>query len=95
MPGPTNTLLIEGSFRELIDELADYIDALRKAQNADSASLKEEVAPLLEKVTQAEESESEDREDEVESAKDAVLQVVIKSSSVLNSAPEKGKRLKW
>ena len=65
MPGPTNTLLIEGTFRELTDELSDYIDGPRKAQNAGSPSLKEEVAPLLEKVTQAEEKESEDKEDEV------------------------------
>ncbi|KAL9081053.1 MAG: hypothetical protein Q9159_007444 [Coniocarpon cinnabarinum] len=89
MPGPTNTLLIEGSFRELVDELADYVDGLRKAQNADSPSLKEEVAPLLDRVVQTEENECEDREEEIETAKDAVLKVIVKTSGTLNTAPER------
>lgn len=91
MPGPTNTLLIEGSFRELVEELADFVDGLRKAQNPESAkSLKEEIAPLLDKVTQTEEKESENKEEEVEESKDAVLEVVSKASSVLSTAAEKG-----
>ena len=91
MPAPANTLLIEGSFRELTDELAGYIDGLRKAQNPEStASIKEEIAPLLESVTKAEQKEDEDREDEVEKAKDAVLEVIVKASGVLSTAQEKG-----
>jgi translation initiation factor 3 subunit M len=49
MPGPTNTLLIEGSFEELADELAHYIDEIQKKQNPDSANTQAEIAPLLEK----------------------------------------------
>lgn len=48
MPGPSNTLLIEGTFEELADELAQYIDDVRKKQSDDSSTLKAEVAPLLE-----------------------------------------------
>ena len=47
MPAPTNTLLIEGSIEELSEELAAYIDGLRKSQNAEGAPLQPEVASLL------------------------------------------------
>ena len=49
MPGPANTLLIEGSFEELADELAHYIDEVQKKQNPDNANVQTEIAPLLEK----------------------------------------------
>ena len=49
MPGPANTLLIEGSFEELSDELAHYIDEVQKKQAIDSASTQAEITPLLEK----------------------------------------------
>ena len=48
MPGPSNTLLIEGSFEELADELAHYVDEIRKRQNGDGVSVQAEIAPLLE-----------------------------------------------
>ena len=48
MPGPSNTLLIEGSFEELSDEFAHYVEELQKKQKPDSPSLQAEVAPLLE-----------------------------------------------
>jgi len=48
MPGPTNTLLIEGTFEELAEELAQYIDDVRKKQSEDSSTIKTEVTPLLE-----------------------------------------------
>ena len=48
MPGPTNTLLIEGSFEELADELAHYIDEMRKKQSEDGATIQAEITPLLE-----------------------------------------------
>ncbi|KAK8218549.1 eukaryotic translation initiation factor 3 subunit M [Phyllosticta capitalensis] len=48
MPAPTNTLLIEGSFEELADELAQYLDALRKSQGEESSALQTEVGQLLE-----------------------------------------------
>jgi hypothetical protein len=47
MPGPVNTLLIDGSFEELSDELAHYLDD-RKRQGDDGTSLQAEIAPLLE-----------------------------------------------
>ena len=49
MPGPTNTLLIEGSFEELADELAHYLDEVKKKQNDGANSIQADVAPLLEK----------------------------------------------
>lgn len=49
MPGPTNTLLIEGSFEELADELAHYIDEVQKRQTPDNANIQAEITPLLEK----------------------------------------------
>ncbi|KAI9818218.1 MAG: hypothetical protein M1827_000843 [Pycnora praestabilis] len=46
MAGPTNTLLIEGSFDELADELAQYIDTINNSQNEDDAGLQSEIGPL-------------------------------------------------
>ncbi len=45
MPVPSNTLLIEGSFEELADELALYIDEVKK----DGSDLRSRIAPLLER----------------------------------------------
>ena len=47
MPGPKNTLLIEGSFEELTDEFAQYIDSLKKSQGDESSSIQQETADLL------------------------------------------------
>ena len=47
MPGAKTTLLIEGSFDELTDEFAQYIDSLKKSQGDDSAALQAETAELL------------------------------------------------
>ncbi|KAL9101617.1 MAG: hypothetical protein Q9163_003136 [Psora crenata] len=49
MPAPANTLLIEGTFEELADELAGYIDDIQKKHNPDAASIKTDIIPLLEK----------------------------------------------
>lgn len=73
MRGPTNTLLIEGSFEELADELAHYIHEVQKKQVPDSTNTQAEIAPLIEK-----------------GQKDEVLKKLVRSSEVLNSAPEKG-----
>ena len=48
MTGPSNTLLIEGTFEELVEELAHYLGELQKKQNPDAPNLQAEVAPLLE-----------------------------------------------
>jgi hypothetical protein len=47
MPGPTTTLLIEGSFEELADELAQYIDSLKKTQGDESSTLQAECEEVL------------------------------------------------
>lgn len=47
MAGPTNTLLIEGTFEELVDEIAVYIDNLKKAQGDENSSIQSECGPLL------------------------------------------------
>ncbi|KAL8645985.1 MAG: hypothetical protein Q9210_006402, partial [Variospora velana] len=49
MPGPSNTLLIEGSFEELADELSHYIDEVRRKQGDNNTAVQTEVTPLLEK----------------------------------------------
>ncbi|PSK43743.1 hypothetical protein B9Z65_7257 [Elsinoe australis] len=46
MPAPTNTLIVEGSFEELADELATYLDGLASAQEQ-STSVQSEIQPLL------------------------------------------------
>ena len=48
MPAPTNTLLIEGTFEELADELAHYIDEVQQKQAPDNAKTQAEITPLLE-----------------------------------------------
>ena len=75
MSGPSNTLLIEGSFEELADELAHYLDDVQKKQTPDNnnANLQSEITPLLEK-----------------GQKDDALKKLVTASDVLNSAPEKG-----
>ncbi|KAJ5558475.1 hypothetical protein N7461_002447 [Penicillium sp. DV-2018c] len=80
MPAPTNTLLIEGSFTELADEFAQYIDALRK-----EGSLQTEIAPLLEPLRQQEQSNGEADLKQ----RDEVLKKLVSSATALNSAPEK------
>ena len=47
MAVPTNTLLIEGPFEELADELAQYIDSLKKSQGDESSAIQSETAELL------------------------------------------------
>ena len=74
MSGPSNTLLIEGSFEELADEFAHYLDEVQKKQTPDNnANVQSEITPLLEK-----------------GQKDEVLKKLVTASDVLNSAPEKG-----
>lgn len=92
MPGPTNTLLIEGSFTELVEELASYIDNIRKNTEAGGA-LQSDVAPLLEKLREQEQSEEEltdAQEEQILKQRDEVLKKVVLAATALNAAPEKG-----
>lgn len=47
MPGSANTLLIEGSFEELSDELAHYIDEVKKKQGDEGTGIQAEITSLL------------------------------------------------
>jgi len=53
MPGTINTLLIDGSFEELAEELAAYVDDLKK-KSGNASSLQSDVAPLLQQQKQQE-----------------------------------------
>jgi translation initiation factor 3 subunit M len=90
MPGPSNTLLIEGSFSELAEELSQYIDTVSKAE--DDAGLQSEVEPLLATIREAEQSQDPESIDsaKIQSARDDLLKKIVIKASVLNSAPEKG-----
>jgi translation initiation factor 3 subunit M len=48
MPGPSTTLLIEGTFEELADELAQYIDNLKNSHSEGGSNVQKEVAEELE-----------------------------------------------
>ncbi|KAF2263608.1 PCI-domain-containing protein [Lojkania enalia] len=47
MPAPVNTLLIEGTFEELTDELAQYLDNLKNSQGEESSNIQAETTQLL------------------------------------------------
>jgi translation initiation factor 3 subunit M len=42
-----NTLLIEGTFEELVDELASYVDNLKKAQGDEGSDVQGDCAKLV------------------------------------------------
>lgn len=90
MPGPRSTLQVEGTFKELAEEFAHFLDQLPKESEESLAS---EVAPLLEKYTtiETQETENEDQEDDLDDARDEVLRVLVKASPALNSAPDNRK----
>jgi translation initiation factor 3 subunit M len=92
MLGPTNTLLIEGSFAELADELAQYIDTIRKTQS-EGSSLQAEIAQTLELLReqeQAEEEPSSTQNQQILKQRDDVLKKLVIAAVALNAAPEKG-----
>jgi len=86
MPGPRTTMLIEGSFKELVEEFSDYIDNIKASQEA-SSSLRSDVTPSLDALTKAEEASDSEA---AEKARDEVLKVLVPKTDALNSAPEKG-----
>ncbi|RJE20133.1 hypothetical protein PHISCL_07539 [Aspergillus sclerotialis] len=81
MPAPTTTLLIEGTFTELAEEFAQYLDALRKNE----ANLHAEITPLLQPLRQQEQNEEQPDLKQ----RDEVLKKLVAASTALNSAPEK------
>lgn len=82
-------MLIEGTFRELAEELADYVDQIKKNQESTS-TLRSQINPLLDELSKVEEKGENAEEDAVDDAKDKVLDVLVGASSTLNQAPEKG-----
>jgi hypothetical protein len=88
MPGPSNTLLIEGSFCELIEELAQYLDPLLKSEPG--AGLEADIEPALKEIREKEQAEEPSDPDALQKKKDEVLKKIVGKASVFNSAPEKG-----
>ncbi|PGH27824.1 hypothetical protein AJ80_00374 [Polytolypa hystricis UAMH7299] len=92
---PSNTLLIEGTFSELADEFAQYIDSLRKSNEPTTpspASVHADVSPGLQKLREKEADEEEPSDAEKEQIfkqRDEVLKKLVLSAPALNSAPEK------
>ena len=79
-------MLIEGSFRELVEEFSEYIVNIKASQET-SSSLRADITPSLEALTKAEEANDVDA---AEKARDEVLKVLVPKTDALNSAPEKG-----
>jgi len=88
MPGPSNTLLIEGSFSELAEELAQYLDSLNKVE--EGAGLQAELEPLLNTIREAEQSQEQHDISSIEQPKEEVLKKIVTKASILNTAPERG-----
>ena len=83
MPAPTTTLLIEGSFSELAEEFAQYLDALRKD---DASNIQADIVPLLQPPRQREQNEEQPDLKQ----RDEILKKLVSGAASLNAAPEKG-----
>lgn len=83
MPAPTTTLLIEGSFSELAEEFAQYLDALRKD---DASNIQADIVPLLQPLRQQEQNEEQPDLKQ----RDEILKKLVSGAASLNAAPEKG-----
>ena len=90
MPAPTNTLLIEGSFTELAEELAQYIDTQAKA---DGNGVQADIQELLASIRESEQSQEKINETAVQNQKTDVLKKIVTKAQVLNSAPERGLKM--
>ncbi|RMD39639.1 hypothetical protein DV735_g5478, partial [Chaetothyriales sp. CBS 134920] len=82
----TNTLLVEGAFSELAEELAHYIDTVAKAE--EGSGLLAEIEPALSTIRESEQSEGPE-DAAIQKSKDDTLRKIVLKASVLNSAPEK------
>jgi len=77
----TSTLLIEGSFAELAEELAQYIDGLQEG-----AGIASSIETELGQIREAESQESPDVAS-IQKPKDDVLKKIITKATILNAAP--------
>jgi len=82
---PVSTLLIEGSFAELAEELAQYLDTLDEG-----AGIANSIESELGQIREAESQESGNTSGQ--KAKDDVLKKIITKATTLNKAPERGKK---
>lgn len=82
---PVSTLLIEGSFAELAEELAQYLDTLDEG-----AGIANSIESELGQIREAESQETGNTSGQ--KAKDDVLKKIITKATTLNKAPERGKR---
>ncbi|KIV94323.1 hypothetical protein PV10_02097 [Exophiala mesophila] len=87
MPGPSNTLLIEGTFSELAEELAQYLDVL--AKSAEGAGVNAEIEPLLNPLRESEQNPDSVDDSQNQKQKDEVLKKLVTKAPVLHSAPER------
>lgn len=90
MPGPSNTLLIEGSFSELSEELAQFIDGVAKVE--EGAGLRADIKSTIEQIQQIEQAEDQQSVDQtkLQQLKDETLKKIVTKAGELNNAPEKG-----
>ncbi|KAK5952657.1 hypothetical protein OHC33_006249 [Knufia fluminis] len=79
----TSTLLIEGSFPELAEELAQYLDSLKEGAGVASS-----IETELGQIREAESQESPDSAS-IQKARDDVLKKIITKATILNAAPER------
>jgi len=83
----TQTLLIEGSFPELAEELAQYIDSIDEG-----AAVSSDIAQDLDNIRQAEAQDTPDV-NSIRKSRDEVLKKIVTKATTLNGAPERGKHL--
>jgi len=93
MTGPSNTLLIEGSFSELAEEFAQYLDNISKAN--EGVGVQADIEPILNTIREAEQSQDPSAEAAVQKQKDEVLKKIVTKAAILNSAPERGMSDSW
>lgn len=73
-----STLLIEGSFSELAEELGQYFDSI------EDTGLTKEVEPLLQEIRDSTEGDQTRTQDEV-------LKKLVQKAPILNNASERGR----
>lgn len=88
MPGPSNTLLIEGSFAELAEELAQYLDSVTKTEAGQG--VQGDIAPGIADLREKEQSSEPADPAALQRQKDDLLKKIVGKAAVLNTSPEKG-----
>lgn len=79
-----STLLIEGTFPELAEELAQFLDSL-----SEGAGVFNNIESELGQIREAESQEAQDNAS-IQKLRDDVLKKIITKATILNNAPERG-----